>query len=483
MLNGRSEQRRRNLSGIHPPACTCVDCDRMRRGLPPLSSLPTQPTEEDWDSFNDSTDPTLTPSDASAEPVPERVDVDPTAPPESGVYQRPQLTGFWGLPWGWMSLGFWIAMVIKNAVLGQMDPSLTELILLGSLDVAAVVCLILKVGKVVKLRNLNAGRSEARSPASPPTPLVGTYPEPETDNTDYHAAIHPSIETEGDREPVSGESRVQGDERPGNGGIHAPPEWPASPLVTSTPTTAGLSYSPRRLLAPMLITLIPLAAIAGGGGLAYLLLGGPTVASSREIAEPTPDLQATIEAAVALALAKTDAAAATSSGNPGPADSSAPTQAAMPAVPPMDVATHQERLRSFNCSYCDATDAVLGHHVHWEWEPVVSDTGRLAIRALIDEQANFSGEGIASCTANVSLSDDSGAFYGWVISRNKALQCGKRPADWVSNLYHYENNILSLEAQLDTAAATHPGLAVCLWTGGFTKNESRVLDCKQVRQP
>ncbi len=68
MFDRRSEQRRRNLFGIHPPACTCVDCDRRRRGLPPLSSLPSQPTEEDWaafaNSFSGPTDATLPPGDA-----------------------------------------------------------------------------------------------------------------------------------------------------------------------------------------------------------------------------------------------------------------------------------------------------------------------------------------------------------------------------------------------------------------------------------
>ena len=260
-------------------------------------------------------------------------------------------------------------------------------------------------------------------------------------------------------------------------------DQPASPASVSMPSTDRQTNALKRLLVPLLITLIPLAAIAGVGGFAYLLLGGPTVASSRDIVEPTPDLQSTIEAAVALALIKTDATTPTSSDDPEATDSSATRQEVMPAVPPMDVTTHPERLRSFICSYCDATDVGLGHHVRWEWEPIVSEIGRLNIFARIDEQANFSGERIASCTANVSLSDDSGGFYGWVISRDRAKQCGVQPSDWVSDRYRYENNILSLGAQLDPAAATHPGLAVCLWTGGLTKNENRVLDCKRVRQP
>ena len=374
-------------------------------------------------------------------------------------------------------------MVIKN-ILGNTALSPGIDIQLVLLDLAAVACLILKIVKVVKQRNLNARGSKARTAASPSTSLVETSPEPESNNNDDHATTYPLIDAEGDTEPRhEGSGLQQGGQLLGNGGSQAPAEQPASPSVASMPTSPSVSNSPRRLLAPLLITLIPLAAIVGVGGLAYLLLGGPTVASSREIVEPTPDLQSTIEAAVALALAKTDATAATSSDDPEPAESSVTRQDVTPAVPPMDVTTQPERLRSFNCSYCDVTDVGLGHHVRWEWEPIVSETGRLNILAWIDEQANFSGESIASCTANVSLSDDSGDFYGWVISQDRAQQCGVQPSDWVSDRYHYENNILSVGAQLDAAAATHPGLAVCLWTGGFTRNENRVLDCKSVRQP
>lgn len=71
MLDRRSEQRRRNLFGIHPAACTCVDCSRKKSGLPPLSRLPTQPTEENWEAFTKSlnlADATQSPSDTISDP-------------------------------------------------------------------------------------------------------------------------------------------------------------------------------------------------------------------------------------------------------------------------------------------------------------------------------------------------------------------------------------------------------------------------------
>lgn len=238
----------------------------------------------------------------------------------------------------------------------------------------------------------------------------------------------------------------------------------------------------KRLLLPMALTMVPLGAIVSIGLVGFWLLNDPTEAPS-QISVPTPDLEATIQAAVAVAVTRAASTRVAQSGGPEPTDPSevqqeigAPTPVNIPTIP-------LGQLSPFVCSYCDVTDVGLGHHVRWEWEPMISETGRLAISALIDEQANFSGERIASCTANVSLSDDSGAFYGWVISPNRAQQCGIQPADWVSDSYHYENSILSLEVQLDAAAATHPGLEVCLWTGGATKKQNRLLNCDRVRQP
>ena len=222
MQDRRSEQRRRNLFGIHPPACTCVDCSRKRSGLPPLSRLPTQPTEEDWEAFTKSfspADPTRSPSDAISdheqgndgpdvvlptEPpledngTSEQADgsedssyLFPAPPPEdNGAYEQPQLTGFWGLPWGWIAVGFWIAMAIKNMV-GNTALAPGIGIQLVLLDLAAVACLILKIVKAAKQHNLNAGRREVRTTVPPPASLIETVPEPRPSNDNDRAVIHP----------------------------------------------------------------------------------------------------------------------------------------------------------------------------------------------------------------------------------------------------------------------------------------------------
>ena len=51
MLNRRADEHYRNQRKNHIPTCTCVDCERKRKGLPPISALPTAPTESDWEAF------------------------------------------------------------------------------------------------------------------------------------------------------------------------------------------------------------------------------------------------------------------------------------------------------------------------------------------------------------------------------------------------------------------------------------------------
>ena len=53
MLNRRSDERYRNQRKNHIPTCTCVDCERRRKGLPPVSALPTAPTDADWATFTE----------------------------------------------------------------------------------------------------------------------------------------------------------------------------------------------------------------------------------------------------------------------------------------------------------------------------------------------------------------------------------------------------------------------------------------------
>lgn len=269
---------------------------------------------------------------------------------------------------------------------------------------------------------------------------------------------------------------------------------PLSDLLPSPPRD-----TPKRLLAPLLLTLLPLAAIVGIGLLAYWLLSGPADAPSQVVA-PTPDIEATVQAAVALAVTQeaqsrdavdptTPPQIATVTESPSLADAAVVAQESdrdaatnIPTDPP------DARWKVYEqwsvAAGARVNNSTVARDVQWMWGPTVSETGWLSLGASIGGGGDGFFEDPTRCTpANVSLSDNNGAFYGWVIPRHKAEPCGPKASDWVANAYQSRGNGLSLSVQLAAAAATHPGLEVCLWTGGPTQNETRLIDCRQVQQP
>ena len=63
-------------------------------------------------------------------------------------YKPPWERGFWGLPWGWISVAFWVALWLSQRYLGDLsDLSMNELVFMGALCGVAVLALFLKVIK------------------------------------------------------------------------------------------------------------------------------------------------------------------------------------------------------------------------------------------------------------------------------------------------------------------------------------------------
>lgn len=257
--------------------------------------------------------------------------------------------------------------------------------------------------------------------------------------------------------------------------------------VVPTPTEPARRHpSPTQFLMPLIITLVLLVSIICIGVLAYLFLNASTEASTQDIAEPTPDLNATVEAAVALAItlmtpspiappddtelkdSESDVAAESQGdvrlvGTPAAATTIRPQGTERPAP--------------------TSVPAAIEDYVEWVRVPKVSDDGILSFRARVDEQSNFVAAGPDCGLANVSLIDNSDSASGSVIPRSMATQCGPHPFDWVSNQYYYFDNLLTVTVQVDPALAAHPGLELCLWTGGEADGENRLLDCEPVQQP
>ena len=52
-MPSREDETYRNIQPKHVPTCTCVDCERRRKNLPPRTKLPEpiEASEEDWQAF------------------------------------------------------------------------------------------------------------------------------------------------------------------------------------------------------------------------------------------------------------------------------------------------------------------------------------------------------------------------------------------------------------------------------------------------
>ena len=276
----------------------------------------------------------------------------------------------------------------------------------------------------------------------------------------------------------------QGEPTPSDSGESDDVIVPASARPATNPVERRGTW---QLLMPLLITLILLVAIISIGVLAYLLPIASTKAATRDDVEPTPDLNATVVAAVALTLtpmipSPAEPSTDTILSGPEPTDVSAMGQGdARPTRSPTLSSTG--RLQEMECSDCVFSTAAPLGYVEWVREPKVSESGSLSFRAQIDERADFIVAGPSCGFENISLTDNTNALYGSVIPRSMATHCGSRPGDWVSNRYYYFDDLLTVTVQIDPTAATHPGLELCLWTGSASSSEIRLLDCIPVQQP
>ena len=113
-------------------------------------------------------------------------------------------------------------------------------------------------------------------------------------------------------------------------------------------------------------------------------------------------------------------------------------------------------------------------YVDWLSGPTVSATGMLELSAKIDDGVELVVPGEQGYN-NINLTDDSSELYGSVVPPNQPRwDWVPRPGLWIAERYAYADRTLTVRAQIDPAAATHPGLELCLWSGG-TKEQSQLL--------
>ena len=298
--------------------------------------------------------------------------------------------------------------------------------------------------------------------------------EPETDQRPQNGSEHPALRPEqldiqqANVAQLSTEAPTQeqtGAPHPEPGDIHTAAEDPGQGGATLIPDMAGSRRNRRRFALPLIIALI-LVVVVGVGLLTAVVLSSSWATPTLEAEKPTPNVGATISVAVAMAVAAqltpvpanpSDSEAATAPASIAAGSASLPQSPAWPPTP--------------------------SGYVDWERTPAVNDAGHLVFKARIDDRANFKPVGRNCGFANVSLMDDADSSHGLVLPRSMAVPCGVGPDDWVSNQYYFVDSLLTVTVQLSAEVAAHPGLMVCLWTGGAADEENRLLDCAPVRLP
>ena len=246
----------------------------------------------------------------------------------------------------------------------------------------------------------------------------------------------------------------------------------------------------RFLLLPLLFTFGLLLGIAGVCTIAYALVASSSREQAGESVEPTPDLDATVAAAIAMIpmLLTPSPVASPEKGtasNAPPIPTVGGTEPQSPRPPMANTpspAPAFDRLPTIECPGCPLPHPPGHRYVEWVRVPKVSQSGVLSFRARIDETAGFVPAGPNCGFGNLTLTDD-GAFYGAIIPNSMAIACGTVPGDWTSQEYHYQGALLTVRVEMDPVAAMHQGLKLCLWAGGMTEEQSRLLDCIPVMRP
>ena len=207
-----------------------------------------------------------------------------------------------------------------------------------------------------------------------------------------------------------------------------------------------------------------------------------------------PELKATVEASIAANVAAVPTPTprpvptATPTATPTPVPTPMPTPTAAPVPVPTATATPasaSDRMDEIDCPAPCAQDTVpkIGH-VDWVQRPQISASGKLSLIAQIHDGHNLTIPSVASGGfSNVGLSDSKGNFYGDVVPPSQPGRSWKaRPGQWIADTYDYQASTLTVVAHIDPAAATHLGLKVCLWNGGFM-SEAYILGCAFIERP
>ena len=205
----------------------------------------------------------------------------------------------------------------------------------------------------------------------------------------------------------------------------------------------------------------------------------------------TPDIGAMVRAAIASALDGTPRPVPILPATPTsrPTDTPFPTPTFRPTNTPIIAtlvptpAPILDRLPTAECNppNCQWHDKPRWERVAWQSGPRVTSSGALSLVARVDNQVKFVVPGYEG-RDNITLTDDSHNLLGSIVPPSgPGWDWTPVPSLWIASDYRFHNRTLTVRAQIDPVAATHPGLRLCLWSGG-SRSEQQLLSCVPVQQ-
>ncbi len=229
---------------------------------------------------------------------------------------------------------------------------------------------------------------------------------------------------------------------------------------------------------------------------------------------PTPDIQSMVKAAVDATLVAAATPAPTYTSIPTPTPRSIYDPVPVPTIPfaPITVSTRiptippvtrvvtvqppqarvtvlpaptpvPRRLQEAECGPDCITDyESLLSPVDWISGPTISESGVIKLVAVLDDSVDMGVLGRVD-GGGFTVTDGDEIYYGQIIApAAPGSDWIPKPGLWVAEQFDYVANTLRVRAQIDPAAATHPGLRLCLWSA-WSEGESSLLDCVRVQQP
>ena len=212
--------------------------------------------------------------------------------------------------------------------------------------------------------------------------------------------------------------------------------------------------------------------------------------------EPLPTLVAATQTPTASATAHTPA----KTSRPSKAAKTADTTERPTAIPDTVIAdeptapatgTSPDRLPTVTCTLggeevtCNMK-LLVTNNITWLDPPEVDDTGRFTLEAQVRKGHTLVPTSLAAGTrTNVVLTDGGKNLIGNVLpaADKPGVRWKAKPGQWIADAYRYQDRVLTVAADIGPEAATTPGLRVCIWRGGMTREETYPLGCTSVRQP